>query len=123
MRTDIDVETFRALLEKEKDALLEQLTSVAQQNPNNPSDWVGEIEKDPDAPDADPNDAADKFENLEEHRIIADELETRLNEVNAALERIQDGTYGICAVSGEYIEVDRLNANPAASTCKAHMDT
>jgi RNA polymerase-binding transcription factor DksA len=122
MRTDIDIGAFKVLLEKERGALREQLTSVARQNPNNPSDWVGEAERDLDAHDADPNDAADRFESLEEHRIIADELETRFNEVNAALERIKDGTYGICVVSGEHIEVDRLNANPSATTCKAHMN-
>jgi len=123
MRTDIDVNAFRELLEKERDGLREKLASVARQNPNNPSDWVGEAERDLDAQDADPNDAADRFESLEEHRIIAEELETRFNEVNAALERIRDGTYGVCVVSGEHIEIDRLEANPSATTCKAHMNT
>lgn len=123
MRTDIDVNAFRELLERERDGLREKLASVARQNPNNPNDWVGEAERDLDTQDADPNDAADRFESLEENRIIAEELETRFNEVNAALERIENGTYGVCVVSGEHIEIDRLEANPSATTCKAHMNT
>ena len=39
-----------------------------------------------------------------------------------ALERIEKGTYGICEVGNEEIEEDRLNANPAARTCKAHLN-
>ena len=32
------------------------------------------------------------------------------------------GTYGSCEISGEAIEVERLEANPAARTCKAHIE-
>lgn len=40
---------------------------------------------------------------------------TELAAVNAALIRIEDGTYGICLETGEAIERDRLFANPAAA--------
>ncbi len=36
--------------------------------------------------------------------------------------RIEDGTYGVCTVSGEEIETERLEADPAAKTCKAHLN-
>ncbi len=49
-------------------------------------------------------------------------LENRWNEVRAALKKIEAGTYGICEISGEPIEEDRLEVNPAARTCKEHMD-
>ncbi|MCA9353454.1 TraR/DksA C4-type zinc finger protein [Candidatus Nomurabacteria bacterium] len=42
--------------------------------------------------------------------------------VEGALKRIENGTYGTCSVCGEKIEEDRLGANPAADTCKAHMN-
>lgn len=35
-----------------------------------------------------------------------------LKEIDAALERIESGTYGICEVSGEEISVSRLEAIP-----------
>ena len=50
------------------------------------------------------------------------ELETRYNNIKKALENINNGTYGICLLCGKKIELDRLNANPAAKTCKEHVD-
>jgi RNA polymerase-binding transcription factor DksA len=51
-------------------------------------------------------------------------LEVRYNEIKSALKKIEEsapGAYGLCEVGGEQIEEDRLEANPAARTCKAHM--
>jgi len=49
---------------------------------------------------------------------IAAEQETReLHEIEAALARIQQETYGICAICGEAIAIERLQANPAAICC------
>ncbi len=46
-------------------------------------------------------------------------LEERLNKVNAALQKIKDGTYGMCS-GGDEIEEDRLRAVPEADTCMKH---
>ena len=43
-------------------------------------------------------------------------------EIDAALEKMEKGTYGICEVCNKPIEEDRLEANPAAKTCKEHMN-
>ena len=53
---------------------------------------------------------------------IAEEhdLEDRLNKVIAALRRIENGTYGICAVGGEAIPLERLEVAPEAETCIEH---
>ena len=63
----------------------------------------------------------DKLEEMEEREEEITTLQARLSEVRHALEKIERGTYGTCEVSGEPIEEDRLEANPAARTCKAHM--
>jgi RNA polymerase-binding transcription factor DksA len=68
-------------------------------------------------------DLADKAENYEERTAMLNTLEARLVDVNLALQKISDGNYGKCEVSGEMIEEDRLMANPAARTCKAHMNS
>jgi RNA polymerase-binding transcription factor DksA len=36
---------------------------------------------------------------------------------------MEEGKYGICKVCGEEIEEARLEANPAAETCKAHLNS
>ncbi|MBP9710932.1 MAG: TraR/DksA C4-type zinc finger protein [Candidatus Pacebacteria bacterium] len=71
---------------------------------------------------ADPNEAADKQEEYIENRAITDQLEIRYNNIKRALSKIEEGTYGTCEVSGEPIEEDRLEVNPAARTCKEHME-
>ncbi|RZI40685.1 TraR/DksA family transcriptional regulator [Herbaspirillum sp. HC18] len=41
----------------------------------------------------------------------------RLREIDAALARIKDGTYGMCIDCGEHIPAARLDALPAARSC------
>ena len=38
------------------------------------------------------------------------------------LKKIEAGTFGVCEISGEPIEEDRLDANPAARTNKANIN-
>jgi RNA polymerase-binding transcription factor DksA len=45
------------------------------------------------------------------------EAEQRLAEVEAALERFRDGTYGACVSCGEAIPSERLDALPATASC------
>lgn len=42
---------------------------------------------------------------------------TQLRKVEAALQRIASGDFGVCATCGEVIELKRLNALPWVSTC------
>ncbi|MGD8190054.1 TraR/DksA C4-type zinc finger protein [Brevibacillus ginsengisoli] len=44
----------------------------------------------------------------------------QLREIDQALERIENGTYGICTVSGKPIPEERLEAIPWAATTKEH---
>ncbi len=48
---------------------------------------------------------------------IADLLSRSVGEVDAALERVRDGTYGICERCGRPIVADRLKAMPEARNC------
>jgi DnaK suppressor protein len=121
MITDEQKALLRDRLEKERDLLQKELSHLGVQNPSNPADWI------PNKPEGeefgpDRNDNADIIEAMQENNASLNELEGRLNMVMAALERIADGTYGICEVSGDPIEYERLNANPAATTSIAHMN-
>jgi RNA polymerase-binding transcription factor DksA len=50
---------------------------------------------------------------------LATELQESLDEVEAALERLQEGNYGLCEVCGKPIGPARLEAMPAARLCIA----
>lgn len=76
---------------------------------------------DEDSTATEPDEVADKIEEREEERAENTALTARRSNIARALEKIKSGTYGVCEISGETIEEDRLEANPAARTCKAHM--
>lgn len=116
-----DISHYKAKLEEERTTLKKELESVGRVNPDNPKDWEA-VPPAGDGPEPDMNDAADRIEGYEENAGILKQLEIRYNEVNAALEKIEKGKgFGICEVSGEEIEEERLDANPAATTCMKHM--
>ncbi len=48
---------------------------------------------------------------------LATELRETLDDVEAALVRLEDGTYGLCEVCGKPIGAARLEAMPAARLC------
>lgn len=112
---------FKTRLEKERDILEQELSALGKRNPSNPSDWEPmKPEGEESSPDR--NDNADIIEAMHENNASLNELEGRLNNVMLALKKIEDGAYGMCEVSNEPIEIERLNANPAARTCMEHMD-
>jgi len=117
-----DTKHFKTKLEEEKKQLEAELSSVAQKNPDNPSDWEPmAVERD--TAEADENLLADNVEGYEGNIAITNSLETRYNDVKSALDKIEKGTFGLCEVCNKHIEADRLEANPAARTCKAHINS
>lgn len=116
-----DLKEFQSTLEREREELEVALEAIGRRKPNNPTDWEAEAPVEEVQP-GDDNEQADKIEGYEENAAILKELEIRYNGVLSALERIEKGTYGVCEVSGESIEPERLQANPAARTCVEHKD-
>lgn len=116
----MDTTHFKEKLTAEKTQLESELSSVGRRNPSNPKDW--EATPGDHGPEADPTDVADTSEAFQENQAILEDLEVRYNNVTKALEKIELGTFGTCEIGGETIEEDRLEANPAARTCKTHMD-
>ena len=64
----------------------------------------------------DPADAASDTVQRTEDLSILESLETELGEIDAALARVADGTYGIDQLTGEPIDPARLEAVPTART-------
>lgn len=116
----MNTEHFKKRLEEELDTLEGELREIGV--PDQEMGWEAKApEMDVMAPQAEPNEAADKIEELEERQQEIGPLRARWAEVKSALDKITQGTYGVCEVCNKPIEEDRLEANPAAKTCKAHM--
>lgn len=117
----VHIENMKARLTEELSNVEAELATVGRKNPDNPADW----QPTPPAEDSaatEVDEVADKIEDFEQNTAILKQLEIQAAAIRMALARIENGTYGKCEVSGEDIEEDRLEANPSARTCKAHMD-
>ncbi len=114
----MNTEYFKEKLLNEKARLEAELGGIGRKNGGEEWQAKNTVDADP----AEDSEMADKFEELSLNESIVSTLEAQLKDVDAALEKIAAGTYGVCEVSGDPIELDRLEANPAARTCKTHMN-
>jgi DnaK suppressor protein len=121
LKTSIDTDHFKKLLKEEYKEVEGELKSVGRRNPEHPSEWEA-TSKASEENMADDNLVADSMDTYESNVMILKELETRFNEIKKALEHIEQGTYGVCEKCHKPIELERLEANPAAATCEAHLE-
>lgn len=96
------LEFFRQLLQGMRDELLENGQSTIAH--------LQETEATPDEADR----ATQEEEHVLEQRI-RDRERKQLHKIDSALDRIANGTYGYCEVSGEPIGLRRLMARPTAT--------
>lgn len=113
------IDAQRATLQKEQEGLQEQLDTVSSADtgdhvagdrapkfPNYGDDNYGENSESP-------SEVSDYSVNVD----VTGKLGARLQEVKAALQAIEDGTYGTCSNCQGEIAEGRLQANAAATTC------
>lgn len=48
---------------------------------------------------------------------LRERVEDRIEELEEALERLDEGTYGICSRCGRHIDIERLEALPQTDIC------
>ena len=60
---------------------------------------------------------ADEMEMYESNLAVDESLKTELEKINAALARMESGTYGVCSNCQKKIPLERLEAYPQADTC------
>jgi len=53
---------------------------------------------------------------------VTEQTHAHLRDIDAALERVRAGTYGVCEVCRQPIAAARLEARPTARTCVHHGD-
>lgn len=111
-----DLETA---LRAERAALEEELATFGKHVDGEGDDeWEGSSESE--GEEAAPEDAADNIEELVTNVPLVAELESRRKDIVDAMKKFKDGTYGTCEECGDDIDVERLEANPAARTCILH---
>ena len=115
-----EIEALREQLEAEKANLEEELGSHGRVQ-NDDGDWGGS-NGGFEGEEADPGDAADNIEELVTNVPLVEELEGKHTDVVDALEKMEQGIYGICEACGEQIKLDHLRANPSARMCRAHAE-
>ncbi|MDH3978829.1 MAG: TraR/DksA C4-type zinc finger protein, partial [Gammaproteobacteria bacterium] len=67
--------------------------------------------------EADSSEQAAQLGNLEVVSALETEAVEEIAEIDAALQRIETGTYGTCTSCGESISEARLTARPASIEC------
>jgi RNA polymerase-binding transcription factor DksA len=69
-----------------------------------------------------PGDYGSEVEETMERQGLADEARRQVADIDAALARIDDGTWGRCVVCGNQIDDERLEARPQAERCREHQE-
>jgi RNA polymerase-binding transcription factor DksA len=104
---------LKALLLKEKLNLEENLGRIARPVDKEKGDYETAF----DNVGSDREDNTTEVEEYTENLPVEITLEKKLQDVISALERMENGTYGICENCQKEIDIERLRANPSAKTC------
>lgn len=112
--TAIDTSEFRARLEQERERLVNALTFLKTENPASMEDEFGEAGV---GPDNHLGDIATATFDRGLDQGLEEGAQQALADVEAALQRIDEGTYGTCLVCGGPIGDERLRALPWARLC------
>lgn len=107
-------EKMKTQLEKEKTVLEKELRGFAEKNKLSRSDWDTRF---PSFHGHNLEEEADEVEEYGNLLPVEKTLETRLAEVNLALEKMKEGKYGFCEKCGREIEPDRLKTIPETRVC------
>jgi RNA polymerase-binding transcription factor len=111
----IDLTEFRTRLEQERDRLIHATGRLHAENSAHLEDELGEVGGF--GTDNHLGDVASATFDRELDEGIEEGAQDTLRRIQAALARIDDGTYGTCEVCGRPIHEERLRAIPWAARC------
>lgn len=109
--TTPDYDAIRTNLDAQRARLVAQLAELGA----SPS---GDLEADLNAGEGFADAAATTAERTERIGVV-DTLKGQLDEVELALRKLDEGTYGFCSNCGNPIPVERLEARPESTRCVA----
>lgn len=112
-RTDLDFEKFKTQLNEEREKAIESA-----QNANEIFDESEEYESgELTTHDDHQADIASDVTDREQAVVLRDNIRHIVDQIDHALQKIEQGTYGICDECGEPIPVERLEFEPYAAYC------
>jgi DnaK suppressor protein len=103
------LEELRLHLEKEKKKLVAQMSDLSAQDPFSDPDRVND--------NAASDSEASEESTHDRFAAMLDELKVKLSDIDAALTRIGNGSYGFCTNCRRMIDTDRLAILPTATLC------
>jgi RNA polymerase-binding protein DksA len=112
LSTTIDTEDFRKRLVEERKRVKEAIDYLHEENPGSIQDEAQDS-----TADNHPADVATVTFDRELDYSLEENEERLLAAIDAALERIDEGTYGMCNTCGQPIGEERLEALPWTTQC------
>jgi RNA polymerase-binding protein DksA len=108
-----DTERFRTMLVAERQRVVDAIENIHTENPGS----LGEETDEPTYQDNHLGDVATATFDREMASTLEENSTNLLTSIDAALERIEVGTYGLCERCGKPIDEERLEALPWATLC------
>ncbi len=112
--TTIDTHHFRAMLVEERERVQKAIANLRDDHPGSLDE---EVEETAATSDNHLGETASATLGREIDYTLGENSEHLLSEIEAALVRVENGTYGTCVKCGRTIPPERLEANPWASLC------
>lgn len=112
--TSEKLDYFKQRLLDEKTRLEQELSDFGTKDPNNPGHF------EPNYPESGSNSVDDNAAEISEYAdelSIEARLESELRDVQKALALVDKGEYGVCKYCKKDIDIKRLEARPASSSC------
>ena len=113
--TSIDIAEFRTLLAQERERIVDTIAHLHEENPRNMEDELGELAGR--GSDNHLGDMATVTFDRELGEGLEEGAQQTLAQIDRALARLDEGTYGSCERCGNPIAEDRLRARPWATLC------
>jgi RNA polymerase-binding transcription factor DksA len=110
-REDLDIEYFRNLLLQERSRLEDERDTIRASG----LDMDGALPEEGEGGDEDTADLASAMMDKEMDLAVEEELEDLMAAIDHALQKMEDGSYGICDISARPIPKGRLELIPWAS--------
>ena len=109
----MDKATARRRLEEERERLQGIADDLQRERDESSSDTGGELS----SFDQHPGDSGTETFEMEKNVSLREQVDDELQEVEAAFQRLERGTYGTCQACGRPIGDERLEAMPATRFC------